>query len=136
MYKTTRFSLETHSGAYDSWPTRSCLIVDGTRSNLPVAGYIVQRQYETAAGYLLITNFDCPFEEAVSFVLIARDLSRVLAERTIAVTYSSVHLVDVAWIDEWHFSVTFAGMRGEWMFKIRRWSLPLIRSRFEMKRIR
>lgn len=37
-------------------------------------GYELLCQFETAAGYLLVTDYDCPFEEAVNFVLVSNDL--------------------------------------------------------------
>lgn len=132
MNTTERFSIETHAGPYESWPRRSRLIVDGAPSSLKVKGYVLLCQFETTAGYLLVTDHDCVFEEVVNFVLLSKDLRKVLAERMVGAMYSSFLLEDVTWADERNFAATFAGIRGRWVFRIRDWSVPVIRPRLKM----
>ncbi len=50
-------------------PTRP-LIVDGEASGQRVPGYVIDAQYRCAAGTLLVTSFDCLFEESNTFLLL------------------------------------------------------------------
>ena len=133
MNATNRFSLETHAGPYESWPLRSRLILDGTPSGLKVNGYVLLHQFETTAGFLLVTDYDCPFEESVNFVLISKDLRKVLGERSVGAMYGTFLLESVTWNDERHFAATFMGIEGRWDFRIRDWSLPVIFPRLKMR---
>ena len=83
MNTTTRFSIETHAGPYESRPRRSRVFVDGVPSHLTVSGYVLLCQFETTADYLLVTDHDCVFEEVVNFVLLSTALRKVLAERMV-----------------------------------------------------
>lgn len=132
MNETNRFSLETHVGPYESWPRRSRLLLDGNPSGLEVNGYVLLRQFETAAGFLLVTDYDCPFEESVNFMLVSKDLRKVLGERTLGAMYGTFLLESVAWTDERNFAATFMGIEGRWDFRIRDRSLPLIFPRLKM----
>ena len=70
MQTTTCFSLERHAGPYETWPLRTRLWVDGTPSPLRIPGYALLHQFATPNGHLLVTDCECPFEEATSFVLL------------------------------------------------------------------
>lgn len=60
----SRFSLETHEGPYEKWPDRSRLSDAGVRTDQKLQGYTVIRQFSIGSHFLLILDFDCPFEEA------------------------------------------------------------------------
>lgn len=59
MKPVDRFTLETHDGPYESWPSRTHVLVDGVCSGLTVSGYVLLRQFETLVAYLLVTDYDC-----------------------------------------------------------------------------
>ncbi|WP_233875016.1 hypothetical protein [Paraburkholderia adhaesiva] len=126
MNPTNRFALETHAGPYESWPSRTRLVVDGEPSELTIGGYVLLYQFETTAGYLLATDQDCPFEESVTFTLLSKDLREVLSERMVGAMYASYWLTDIRWKDERTFIATFDGVSGGWEFRIRSWSFPVI----------
>ncbi|MDF3086028.1 hypothetical protein [Burkholderia sola] len=130
------FALATHDGPYEAWPTRTDVLVDGARSGLAVSGYVLLRQFEAPAAYLLVTDYDCPFEEAVTFTLVSKGPLKVLAQRTVGAMYASCHLDEMTWADDRHFSATFVGIDGRWDFTIRDVSVPFIRSRLGMRRVR
>ncbi len=132
MNTINRFSLEAHVGPYESWPLRSRLLIDGAPTGLKVKGYVLLRQFETASGFLLVTDYDCPFEESVNFVLVSKDLRKVLGERTLGAMYGTFLLENVTWTNERHFAATFMGIEGHWDFRIRDWSMPLIFQRLKM----
>lgn len=135
MNRIDRFSIETHSGPYESWPPRSRLIADGVPSPLVVNGYVLLRQFETPAGYLLVTDYDCPFEEAVNFMLISKDLRKILSMQTVGAAYSTALLEDIVWTDALNFTATFMGIESRWAFSIRSWSIPVLFPRLKMRRV-
>ena len=62
MKPIERFTLETHDGPYETWPSRTHARVNGERCGLTVSGYVLLRQFETPDAYLLVTDYDCLFE--------------------------------------------------------------------------
>ncbi|MEK2602309.1 hypothetical protein [Burkholderia arboris] len=136
MTPVDRFALETHDGPYEAWPPRTRVRVDGVRSALAVSGYVLLRQFETPAAYLLVTDYDCPFEEAVTFTLVSKDPLKVLAQRTVGAMYASCHLDDLTWADDRHFSATFVGFDGRWDFTIRDRSVPFVLPGLGMRHVR
>ena len=99
MEETNKFSLIRHSGPYELWPSRTALLVDGIVSSTAVPGYSLLRQIELPESYLLITDYDCPFEEAVTVIFLNKQL-RMLSHRTIWSLYSSVAFKSIEWLDE------------------------------------
>ncbi|MCL2658010.1 MAG: hypothetical protein FWD62_11470 [Betaproteobacteria bacterium] len=136
MKAIERFSLAAHSGDYASWPLRTPLYFDSRASSLKVSGYQLLHQFETIAGYLIVTDYDCPFEEAVSFTLIDSSLTRILSERRIGAPYCSCWLKSIEWTDERHFVVMIDGMADRWESTLRNWGIPFLRPRLKMVRIR
>lgn len=100
MHPISRYALETHSGPYESWPLTSRLSIDGALSEVRVPGYVIEAQYDSPLGALLVTSYDCPFEESSSFVLL--DAShRCLVIRHLGVPYSSF-LLHEHWVVDAH----------------------------------
>jgi hypothetical protein len=127
MKAVARFALAQHQGPYEAWPVRTSVIIDSQLSELTIPGFTLLRQYETTAGYLLVTDFDCPFEEAVCFALIDKDFRTVLSERTVGQWYNSYILDEVEWLDDKHFFATFHDQpEYRYEFTIRKYNIPLI----------
>jgi hypothetical protein len=83
-----RYSLEPHTGPYDSWPLDSALRVNGVLTQARVPGCVVEAQYETILGDILVTSHDCPFEESNTFVLL--DSSHAIVSRAeLGIPYDS-----------------------------------------------
>lgn len=95
MQPVDRFGLESHEGPYQGWPTTSRLRVDGVFVYTRVPGYLIEAQYACEAGFLIVTSFDCPFEESNAFVLLDRAY-RVLAKRELLAPYATF-LLDAHW---------------------------------------
>ena len=91
MEPTSRFTLEKHQGPYETWPSTSRLFVDGAAVDTRVRGFVIDGQYETALGTLLLTSYDCPYEEASAFTLLDGD-QRILATRELGAPYASYGL--------------------------------------------
>lgn len=119
MEETSRFSLGSLvGGPCENWPLDSPLLADGKPSRTSVGGCQLLRQYETSEGYLRVTSKNCPYEEEVSFVLLAPDL-RILSRRNISAPYSSYLLNRIEWQDDQHFVAVFEGIADCWQFAIR-----------------
>lgn len=95
MEAQQRFSLAKHEGPYERWPVKTALLCDGVPTGTQIEGYVIEAQYRCAHGHLLITSFDCPFEEANSFTLLD-DRFQVLAEAKLGVMYDSF-LLNAHW---------------------------------------
>lgn len=95
MQPITRYSLEPHAGPYARWPLTSRLRMDGVPLDAQVPGYVIEAQYDTPHGVLLVTSFDCPFEESNAFVLLDAQ-HRVVAQRALLAPYAS-WLLDAHW---------------------------------------
>ena len=102
-----RFALQAHSDEYASWSAYSPLIIDGVLSTTKIRGYQLLHQFDTPLGFLLITDEDCPYEEATSFTLLDRHSFKRLSERTLAVPYGSFSLEDIAWLDHYRARLRF-----------------------------
>ena len=85
------FTLVQHLGEYEQWPLATEVLLDGQASGKQIPGYVIEAQYAHDNYYLLVTSWDCPFEEAQTFVLLSHDLS-VLDKKTIGAAYSSIWL--------------------------------------------
>ncbi len=126
-----RFSLERHDGPYETWPLLTRLLVDGQPSRVRVPGYELLHQFEVPAGYVLVTDTDCPFEEATSFILLDRGL-RLLSRRTLIAPYETFWLDRIEWLDDSHFRAVFLG--GDcWLVTIRAWGVPFLFPRLRLK---
>ena len=93
MAPIQRYSLETHAGPYASWPLTSVLFAGGQATGARVPGYVIEAQYQTSLGALLITSYNCPFEEANAFVLLDAEHA-VIARADLAAPYDSFLLSD------------------------------------------
>ena len=133
METTPCFLLESHTGPYEKWPQRSRLLIDGSPSQTQIPGYTLLHQFKTSLGYLLITDFDCPFEEATSFSLLNPSYE-LIADRTLGVPYRSFNLDRVDWQDDTTVEVVFLN-DDRWRVTLRPWGIPFLRPRIHLKRI-
>ncbi|MCR9205247.1 MAG: hypothetical protein NXH75_11750 [Halobacteriovoraceae bacterium] len=75
MQKTNRFNLQTHEGEYETWPLKSFLLDEGELTQTKVPGYNLLLALELSDGrFLLIMDYDCPYEEQATAVLLDEDL--------------------------------------------------------------
>lgn len=128
------FSLEQHSGAYHEWPSRSRLFVNRQACGTLVPGYVLLRQFKTGDGYLLITDDDCVFEEATSFILLDEDFN-IQSFRTLAVAYASFNFDDITWQDSRNALVSF-WKADCWHLRIRDFWLPYLLPRLQLSRLK
>jgi hypothetical protein len=129
----SRFALEQHEGPYASWPLRSRLLLDGAPTPVTLPGYVILHQFETAPGFLIVTDCDCPYEEATTFALLASDL-RVLSVRTFSMMYQTFLLDDLEWMDANHLVATFHDS-VRYRITIRERWIPYLRPRLGVRRV-
>jgi hypothetical protein len=133
MQRIDRFSLESHAGPYEKWPLRTRLLIDGTPSATSIPGYSLLHQFSLLDGYLLITDDDCPFEEATHFILLDPAL-RLRSRRTLSVPYGSFLLQGFEWLNDSEAIATFY-QDDAWQLTIRAWGIPFLRPRLQLRRV-
>lgn len=131
MKPIRRFSLEQHDGPYESWPTRSRLIDAGVITETRVPGYNLLHQFELNVGFLLVTDYDCPFEEATTFVLTGPDL-RVLDTHTFGAPYASFLLDRIEVLDDRSVRAVFYD-EDTWRISVHRPALRFMRLRLRVE---
>ena len=100
------FSLVTHSGAYKDWPLKTPLLLNGQPTSLVIPGFQLLHQFQLQSGeYLLITDWDCPFEEATEFLLISGDF-KIIARKKLGTPYASFLLDSVEVLNNHQLKVT------------------------------
>ncbi|MCL2524481.1 MAG: hypothetical protein FWF20_01550 [Betaproteobacteria bacterium] len=85
------FALEQHAGPYESWGLSSRLLRNGVATDVLLPGYVLEAQYRHSRGFLFLTSWDCPFEEALDIVTTAADL-KILGRKRIGAPYASYWL--------------------------------------------
>jgi hypothetical protein len=131
MKPINRFTLQKHGGPYETWPIRSRLSLDGQPIDIWLPGYKLLHQFETPYGYILITDYDCPYEEITNFALISKQL-RVQSCRWIGWVYETFLLERIEWIDDRTFTAFFCGNLC-CRFTVRSWGIPYIRPRLKLQ---
>ena len=102
-----------------------------TRARL--TGHYLRYQFELAAGFLLITDFDCPFEESTHFSLVSRNYE-VLSRRALGAMYCSFVIQWLSWHDATHLQINFY-QNLHWRLRVRPWGIPFLHPRLGLRRI-
>jgi hypothetical protein len=131
MKPINRFALAKHAGPYETWPLRSRLYLDGEPTGIYLPGYALLHQFETPNGYILVTDYDCPYEEITNFALVSRQL-RLQSCRWIGWMYETFLLERIEWIDERTFTAFFCG-NLRCRLTVRSWGIPYIRPRLKLQ---
>jgi hypothetical protein len=131
MKPIDRFTLQKHDGPYEKWPQRSHLFLDGNPTDICLPGYTLLHQFETPSGYILVTDYDCPYEEITNFALVSKQL-RVQSCRWIGWMYETFLLERIEWIDDRTFTAFFCG-NFCCRFTVRSWGIPYIRPRLKLQ---
>ncbi|KGF82628.1 hypothetical protein IA69_04925 [Massilia sp. JS1662] len=115
------------------------MIADGQVTSIHVPGITILDQFETSAGYLLVTDHNCPFEETFHFILLDRNL-HIRAHRSLGAAFSFVPgnqvrtLEELVWEDDRHFLAILTGPAERWRFTIRPSGIPFIHPRLTATR--
>lgn len=106
------FSLETHEGAYEQWPSKSRLIKGGEDVGSEVSGYHIERQFKLGNYYFIVTSYDCPFEEQCDFILLNENYKQIARRSLIPWAYSSWNLETHEYSGNNQFVFKFNGDRN------------------------
>ena len=107
MKPVALFSLQTHAGDYQAWPFETQLLLNNQPTQTYLLGYQLLHQLQLASGeYVLITDWDCPFEEATEVLLLSTQL-KLLARHTFAVPYGSYLLDTLQVLDDANLKLIF-----------------------------
>jgi len=131
MKPINRFTLEKHDGPYEKWPLRSRLSLDGKLTDISLPGYTLLHQFETSNGYILVTDYDCPYEEITNFALISKQL-RLQSCRWLGWMYETFLLERIEWIDDRTFTAFFCG-NFCCRLTVRSWGIPYVRPRLKLR---
>lgn len=137
---TTRFSLAAYEGLPEDRPPHSRLLVDGKLSRTKIPGCELIRQFEVPDGYLLITDYDDPWEELTEVVLLDRELRIIgkqrLGKAGLAFARNIYMLKDVEWLGDRDFiTIPADEAQGRYQFTIRDWGVPYVYPRLKMLRL-
>jgi hypothetical protein len=107
MQLINSFSLQKYTGEYKTWPLETQLLLNEIPTKTFLLGFQLLHQFELSSGeFLLISDWDCPFEEATEVLLLNADL--ILAARhTFSVPYGSFNLEDLQLIDDANLKLIF-----------------------------
>lgn len=87
------FSLAKHEGPYETWPSKTDLFFDGKPTGKKIDGYVLEKQFIIDDYYLIITSYDCPFEETIYFFLLNTEL-KVISKKYI-VRYFMINAIPI-----------------------------------------
>jgi hypothetical protein len=109
MQPTDAFRLAVHCGDYATWPLSTALLhADGRPTGVDVPGYILRHQYRLDIGWLLVTDWDCPYEERTDVLLLDERL-RITARRAFGAPYASWLLDRAEVVDARRLRLVFVG---------------------------
>jgi len=131
MKPINRFSLEKQDGPYQTWPVNSRLFFDGAPTGASLPGYQLLCQFEVPDGYILVTDYDCPFEEITNFAFLDGRL-RLKSCRWLGWMYETYLLTRLEWVDEKTF-IVIINEQVAYRFTIHRWGIPYLRPRLRLE---
>ncbi len=136
MQTINEFSLTKHTGPHDSWPRKTDLHYQGKPIGLAVEGYVIEKQFKTETGYLLILSYDCPFEEANNFVLLDEKY-RLVDSRCLGRMYASYLLQSAKPVNTGELLLKYKYEKDEyWLLRIEERRFGLLKKRLRMKRVK
>jgi hypothetical protein len=101
------FSLQKHTGEYKTWPLETQLLLNEIPTKTFLPGFQLLHQFQLSSGeFLLISDWDCPFEEATEVLLLNADLVPI-SRHTFSVPYGSFNLEQLQVIDDVNLKLTF-----------------------------
>lgn len=89
MKAINSLTLAKHEGEYASWPVKTEIFDNGVATGKKISGFVIEAQYAHANGFLVVTSWDCPFEEAQTFTWLSPSFD-VLKEKTIGIAYEAI----------------------------------------------
>ena len=130
MNRAGSFSLENHPGPYEKWPGSSRLLLGGKSIGLDLPGYALRFQTQLTFGHLFVSDYDCPYEELTSFLLVSSDFRIVSRRFLLGVLFRSMERTDDRqWVIEFHESPRYK-------LTLRSWGIPYLYPRLGLTQLR
>ena len=133
METTSHFFIEKHKGPYEKWPLKSKLFYDNKDTGRKIPGFSLRYQFKVGNETLLITDWDCPFEE-VTEILILNGAFKIISHKRIGGWYYSWLLHGIEYVGDKQFLLFF----GEVTYKltIRPNHFPWLLSKVRLEKIK
>ena len=113
MLPIHKFSLFPHEGPYETWGGVSQLLVDGVLTDHRIPGYVLLHQFSVGDGYLLLLNYDCPFEESIVAVRLNMQL-HIITKNHFGFMNTTWDLQSISIEGPWIIDLYFGGGPSDW----------------------
>lgn len=100
------FSLRTPANGPDYSALNSSLLYKGQETGVDVQGIVLDHQFSLSDGYVLVTSWDCPFEEGYEVSLLNREM-KLVSHKSIGPIYSSYQLDSMEVVGKSAFRLLF-----------------------------
>jgi len=91
MKEINLFTFRRPSSSYEIWKLESELLMNGKNTNTSIPGFFIEAQYSYKNLYLIVTSWNCCYEDSLEFLLLTKDLE-VINKRHMGQLYSSTLL--------------------------------------------
>ena len=108
MTPIEKFSLQTHQGEYEKWPSKSQLYYCGENVGIKLPGYIIEKQFELPHYFLILNSWDCPFEEGCEVIVLNKKFT-IVGHYSFMPFYNSFLLDGISELSQDHYKLTFNG---------------------------
>lgn len=81
MRRIDKFAFEQRAPGRDLDATSTALLVDGRSAGIAIEGLQILDQFDTGRGYLLVTDYNDPWEEQTVVTLLDAELKQVAKKR-------------------------------------------------------
>lgn len=108
MIAIDNFTIETHEGEYEGRPLKSALYFNGEKLNVKVSGYVIEKQFELPNYFLLLINWDCPFEEGCEIVVLSKGF-KIVGNYSFTPFYHSYLLTSFCELSANQYKLAFNG---------------------------
>lgn len=100
------FSFEAPANGPDYSALRSPLLHKGEDTGVEIQGIVLDHQFCLPDGFLLLSSWDCPFEEACEVSLLSPEM-KLISHKSIGAMYSSYELDSIESVGENAFRLQF-----------------------------
>jgi len=100
------FTLQEHTGKYEDRALKSLLYFDGENLNLKVAGFVIEKQFELPNYFLLLINWNCPFEEGCEIAALNKAL-KMVGSHSFTPYYNTYLLSSINQLSLNHYELVF-----------------------------
>jgi hypothetical protein len=132
------FSLAPLAVPYEKWNGKTDLLYDGKKTSYNIRGCDLKAQFQSGKYYVLVTENDCVFEEAVNITLLAENFKPLASSTVPRIWYPiiaapSYFFEKLIWQDTNHFDLYIQNEPLFYRYSIRDFSIPMIHPRLRKR---